>query len=381
MRLACLQENLKRGLALAGHAVAGRSSLPVLANILLATESGRLKLAGNNLEIGITALVGAKVDEDGAITIPAKLLSDLVGNLPNDTVELEVDPRTKTLTVTCRGTKASIKGLEADEFPAMLTFGNEPVLAYIPPELLRKVVGQVVVAAAAENTNPNPILQGVLIRLSGTQATFAAIDGYRLAVRTIELPEPVAHDAELVIPSKAMAELGRTLGDSETPIAMSITPNGGQVIFHSDTVDFVSRVIDGKFPDYERFVPPASNTSTRSVISTAEFSRAVKRIALFSQAAGNIVTLTMERGDGSEPGRLLLNANAAEIGESVEAISALIDGDDGKLALNVRYLQEALGAIDTDQVALETQTPNSPGVFRPIGGDEYLHLVMPMRIP
>lgn len=379
MRVACLQENLKRGLAIAGHAVAGRSTLPVLSNILLATESGRLKLAGNNLEIGITALVGAKVDEDGAITVPAKLLSDLIGNLPNDTVDLEVDVRTQTLTVICRGTKAAIKGIEADEFPTMPTVQAEAPLVMLPADLLREVIGQVVVAAAAEHTNP--ILQGVLIRIVGTRATFAAIDGYRLAVRSFELPEPARETVELVIPARAMLELGRTVGDSETPVSMYVTEKGGQVIFHTDTIDFVSRVIDGKFPDYERFVPPTSRDMTRSVINTGELLRAVKRIALFSQAAGNIVTLTMEPGDAGAPGRLTLNANAAEIGESVEQVDALIEGEGGKLALNVKYLQEALAAMASDQVALESQTPNSPGVFKPVGGPEYLHLVMPMRIP
>jgi DNA polymerase-3 subunit beta len=122
------------------------------------------------------------------------------------------------------------------------------------PELLREVIGQVVVAAAAEHTNP--ILQGVLIRLNGTQATFAAIDGYRLAVRSFDLPEPARQTLELVVPARAMLELARTVGDSDSPVALTVTSSGGQVIFHTDTVDFVSRVIEGKFPDYERFVPP-----------------------------------------------------------------------------------------------------------------------------
>jgi DNA polymerase-3 subunit beta len=120
---------------------------------------------------------------------------------------------------------------------------------------------------------------------------------------------------------------------------------------------------------------------TRSIINTAELLRAVKRIALFSQAAGNIVTLTMENSDSGGPGRLILNANAAEIGEAVEEVDALVEGEGGKLALNVRYLQEAINVMDSDQVVLESQTPNSPGVFKPVGGPEYLHLVMPMRIP
>ncbi|HEY1011457.1 MAG TPA: DNA polymerase III subunit beta [Herpetosiphonaceae bacterium] len=379
MRLACLQENLKRGLAIVSHAVASRSTLPVLSNILLSTENGRLRLAANNLEISITVLVGARIDEDGAVTVPAKLLTDLIGNLPNDTVELELDGRTQTLTVLCRGTKAAIKGIEADEFPAVpvIDAQAEP-LALLPPGMLREVIGQVALAAAAEHTNP--ILQGVLLRLSGTRATFAAIDGYRLAVRTIELPEPARETVDIVIPARALTELGRTLGDTDEPVAMLVTNNNSQVIFHTDMVDFVSRVIDGKFPDYERFVPQATPDTTRTVLTTDELLKAVKRVALFSQAAGNIVTLSME-GRAGQPGRLTLSATANEVGETLEQVDALLDGEGGKLALNVKYLQEALSVINSDQVALETQSPNSPGVFRPVGGPDYLHLVMPMRIP
>lgn len=379
MRLACLQENLKRGLAIVSHAVASRSTLPVLSNILLSTEDGRLRLAANNLEISITVLVGARIDEDGAVTVPAKLLTDLIGNLPNDTVELELDSRTQTLAVVCRGTKAAIKGIEADEFPAVpvIDAQAEP-LALLPPGILREVIGQVALAAAVEHTNP--ILQGVLLRLNGIHATFAAIDGYRLAVRTIELPEPARENIDIVIPARALTELGRTVGDADEPVAMLVTNNNSQVIFHTDMVDFVSRVIDGKFPDYERFVPQKTPDTTRTVLTTDELLKAVKRVALFSQAAGNIVTLSME-GRAGQPGHLTLSATANEVGETLEQVDALLDGEGGKLALNVKYLQEALSVINSDQVALETQSPNSPGVFRPVGGPDYLHLVMPMRIP
>ncbi len=380
MHFQCLQENLKRGLATVGHAVAGRSTLPVLSNILLKTQDGHLVLAANNLEIGITAIVGAKIDEDGAVTVPAKLLTDLVSNLPNDVVDIQLDDRTQSITVRCKGTKSVIKGIEADEFPAIpLADTSTAPLTVLSPDLFADVISQVAIATAQEHTNP--VLGGMLIRFAGSKATFAAIDGYRLAVRSIDLEVPVETDIDLIIPGRALIELARTIKGTDEPISVYSTANNSQVIFHTETMSFVSRVIDGKFPDYERFIPQLSDTSTRTILNVADLTRAIKRMSLFATAAGNIVTLTMQDScDDGTSGRLTLTATAAEVGDSIETVEGLIDGDGGKLALNIKYFQEAINAIDTTEVALESQSPGSPGVFKPVGGTDYLHLVMPMRI-
>ena len=377
MKLSCLQENLKRGLAVVGHAVAGKSTLPVLSNILLATDEGRLKLAATNLEIGITCWIGAKVDEEGAVTIPAKLLSDYVGGLPNDKISMALDARTQMLTVQCgREFVANMKGIESEEFPIIPTIEDRTPTVSFPPDVLREAIDQVAFAAANDDTRP--VLAGVLLRLKDDTATFAAADGFRLSVRTIALPEPVTEPMEVIIPSRTLTELSRIIGDTEGPVEVTVTASGGQILFHTEEMDLVSRLIEGKFPDFERIIP--SSYATRSILETQELAKAVKLASYFANASANIVKLTFESGGDLEPGKLTLSANAAEVGDNQSSLDVMITGEGGQLALNVRFLSEALSAMKTSQIALETQTAQSPGVFRPIGTEGFIHIVMPMTV-
>jgi DNA polymerase-3 subunit beta len=376
MKLSCLQENLKRALAIASHAVAGKSTLPVLSNVLLATDDGRLKLASTNLEIGITVWIGAKIDEEGAVTVPAKLLSDVVSGLPNDKITLELDPRTQTVHLTCARYEASIKGIEADEFPVIPTIADREPTASFPPDLLRETVDQVAFAAATDDTRP--VLAGVLMRMKGRTATFAAADGFRLALRTVELPEPVAEPIEVIVPARALLELARIVGDAESNVEITVTPSGGQILFHTESTDLVSRLIEGRYPDIERIIP--SSFATRTVLDTQELAKAVKLASFFASASSNIVRLTIESGGDLAPGKLTISANAAEVGENKGQLDGMVHGEGGQIALNVKFLGEALNAIKTPQIALETQTPQNPGVFKPVGADGYLHIVMPMTV-
>jgi DNA polymerase III subunit beta len=376
MKLSCLQENLKRGLAIASHAVASKSTLPVLSNVLLATDDGRLKIASTNLEVGITVWIGAKIDEEGAITIPAKLLSDVVGGLPNDKISLSLDSRTQTVNLTCARFEASIKGIEADEFPVIPTIADREPTASFPPDLLRETVDQVAFAAATDDTRP--VLAGVLMRLKGKSATFAAADGFRLAMRTIELPEPVAEPQDVIVPARALLELARIIGDVEGNVEVTVTPSGGQVLFHTESTDLVSRLIEGRYPDIERIIP--ASFVTRTVLETQELTKAVKLASYFATASSNIIRLTIESGGDLGPGKLTISANAAEVGDNKGVLDGMVHGEGGQIALNVKYLGEALGAIKTPQVALETQTPQNPGVFKPVGADGYIHIVMPMTV-
>ncbi len=375
MKLSCHQENLKRGLATVSHAVAGKSTLPILSNILLATDHGRLKLAATNLDIGITCWIGAQVQEEGAITIPARLLNDVVGNLPNDTITISLDSRTQAVNLTCARFTNNMKGIEADQFPPIPTVVDRPAIAALPASLLREAIDQVAFAAA--NDESRPVLAGVLMRLRGNEAIFAAADGFRLAKRTVNLPEPVPTSQEFIVPARALSELGRIIGDTET-VFLVLTPDGNQVLFHTESTDLVSRLIDGKFPDFERIIP--SNYATRAVLETQELAKAVKLASFFASASQNIARLTMEAGTDLSPGKLTISANAAEVGDNTGELDGMIHGEGGQIALNVKYLAEALNAIKTAQVSIETQTAQNPGVFKPIGQDGYVHLIMPMTI-
>ncbi len=377
MKIHCLQENLRRAISTVAKAVAARSTLPVLSNILISTVDGRVKFSATNLEIAISCIVGGKVDEEGAVTLPAKLLADLVNNLPNDKVTLQLDERTQAMTITCARTRATIKGIEADDFPSIPAFaeGTAPLLS-IDPKVLREVVAQVAIAAATEDNRP--VLQGVLVSIHGDQATFSATDGFRLATRAITLPAPLDEPQQLILPGRALLELARIVADADEPIQVSLTPTGGQMLFHTGAIDFVLRIIEGKFPDYQRIIP--QHHATRTIVATSELIQAVKRAALFAAGSGNVIKLTFEPGGDLRPGRLRLSANTAEVGDNIEEIDALIEGEGGQLALNARYLQDALSTMQSDQLAIETQSAASPGVFKPLGNEAYIHLTMPMSV-
>jgi DNA polymerase-3 subunit beta len=378
MKLSCLQENLKRGVAMVSHAVAGKSPLPVLSHILLATQEGQLQLAATDLEIGIKTRIGAKIEEEGAVTVPAKLFSDVIGSLPNDRVTLELDARTQTVTVTCARFTSNIKGIEADDFPPIPTIADRDPTISLAPEPLRQAIDQVAFAAASDESRP--VLTGVLMRMRDDNLVMAAADGFRLATRTLPLPQgtPVTDIREFIVPARALSELARIVGDAESEVAITVTPGGGQVLFHTDTVDLVSRLIDGNFPDFERIIP--AEHTTRTLLDTQELIKAVKLSSFFALQSQGVVKLVIEPGGEMGPGKLTISANAAEVGDNVGELDGMVTGEGGQLAMNVKFLNEALNAMKTAQVALETRTAQSPGVFKPVGQDDYLHVIMPMTI-
>jgi DNA polymerase-3 subunit beta len=206
----------------------------------------------------------------------------------------------------------------------------------------------------------------------------AAADGFRLATRVVATPEPIAQPVEFIVPARALAELSRIAGESQSPVSITIAPGGSQALFHTESTELVSRLIDGKFPDVERIIP--QQFATRTILETAELAKAVKLASYFANASQNVVKLTIEPGGELGPGRLVISANAAEVGDNTGEIDSMVHGEGGQIALNVKYLAELLSSVKTAQIALETQTPSSPGVFKPVGQDGYVHIIMPMSI-
>lgn len=378
MRISCLQENLARGLNIVGRAVAPRTAtLPVLTHVLLATDRGRLKIAATNLELGITCWIGAKVENEGAITVPARTFTDLVALLPADKVELDLNIRTQTLRVQSGRTDANIKGIDAQEFPIIPTFTGEGAAAYVEPAVLKKMIAQVVFAAATDESRPT--LTGVLTKLDHDRISMAATDGFRLSVRSDRLKEPVGEAHTILIPAKALAEVGRVLGDQEEPVAISVTPSHGQVLFHLNNVDVVAQLIDQKFPDYEPIIP--KKYDTRTIVNTADVLKACRQASIFARESLDTVRVLIKPGEELEPGKLAVMARADETGDNQSELEATVSGNEIEIGFNVKYLIEALSCVDTPQVAIETTQPRSPAVIRAIGEDNFLHLVMPMHLP
>ncbi|MEE9198489.1 MAG: DNA polymerase III subunit beta, partial [Dehalococcoidia bacterium] len=228
MKVSCLQENLSEGLSIVGRAVATRTTLPITSNVLIATDNGRLKLAATNLEIAITSWIGAKVEEEGMITIPARLLSEFVSSLPSEQIEMTLAPRSRSLNIKCARFEARISGAEAEEFPPIPTV-DEGMAIEIDPEVLRGAIHSVDFAAATEDSRP--VLTGVQMELKGDSLVLAAADGFRLAVHEASLGAPVPEDISVIIPAKTLSELKRLIGDQEDPVSLMVNPGKSQVLF------------------------------------------------------------------------------------------------------------------------------------------------------
>ena len=372
MRLSCLQENLSRGLSIVGRAVASRTTLPVTQNVLLATDQARLRLSATNLEIAISTWVGARVDQEGALTIPARLLTEFVNSLPSDRIDLEVQEQPRGLHLSCARFQARINGIDAEEFPPVPRV-EEGLVVSIGPQALRSAINQVVLAAATEDSRP--VLTGVKVDLDGDRITFAAADGFRLAVHTATLGEAVTEGASFIVPARTLNEVNRLLSDQDEPVEIVVAANQSQVLFRLKNVELVSQLIQGTFPDYGQLIP--TSYTTRTVVSTEEFRKAARAASIFARDGTGIVRIMVQPGS---PGTLQLMASSDEVGENSGELDAEVEGQEGRVAFNNRYLLDVLGVLQAEQVALEINTSSSPGVIRPVGSEGYVHVIMPMFV-
>lgn len=374
MKLSCLQENLHRGLAIVGRAVAAKSTLPITGNILLASDQSRLRLSATNLEIAITCWIGAKVEEEGAITVPARLLTDFVNSLPNDRIDLDSSVRSRALEVRCLRSQARINGLDAEDFPPIPTINDQPT-ARVDPAALKEAIGLVVFAAAADDSRP--VLAGVHCKFADEQLTLAAADGFRLSVKKLVLGAAVDEPVEVIVPAKTLGEVSRALSDQEDPVQIVVTPNRSQVLFRLASVEIVSQLIAGTFPNYAQLIP--ETYAGRSILAAGDFAKATRSASIFARDSNGIIRIQVTPGEDPAPGRMVVSARAEEVGDQVAELDVVVEGEPPKIAFNAKYLNEVLGVLN-GQIALETNTSSSPGVLRPVGSDDFVHVIMPMFV-
>lgn len=374
MKVSCLQENLARGLGIVSRAVSTRSTLPVLGNVLIATDEGRLKLSATNLEIVITCWIGAKIETEGATTVPARTLNDLVNALPPGKVELNLDTKTQTLHLASGRTEANVKGIDAQEFPLVPEAGENNRRA-IKTELFREMIGQVAFAAARDDARPT--LTGVLTRIENDEMMMAATDGFRLSVKRVELPGSVDEPFEVVIPARALNELARIVDDDTETIYISLPSGRNQVIFEMDNIVLVTQLIDGSFPDFQPIIP--QRFSTRTVLNSGEFAQACRMAEIFAREANHTARVHVEPGNELMPGYAMVEATSTETGNNVAQIDADVEGEEVDIAFNVRFMNQVLSVIDSAQIALETTKSTEPGVLKPVGKDDFIHIIMPMH--
>jgi DNA polymerase III subunit beta len=376
MKVHVKQQQLAHCVSMVSRAVSQRSTLPVLANILVKTDDGRLRLSATNLELGITSWIGARVEGEGAITVPSRTFTDLISNLPSENVTLTLDNSTQTLNVSCGASETNIKGIDAEEFPPI----PEPDLdGGVPLNVtnFKEMVQQVAFAASTDEARP--VLTGVLLKLDEDKITLAATDGFRISIREDTISNPISSPIEAIIPARALVELARILSGGEETLIMTFPPDRGQVIFHMDNLELATQLIEGSFPDFRAIIP--QNFKTHTLLSTSGLLKACKQAEIIAREGTNVARLNIiPETDEASPGTLEISAQSEQTGSSEVMVDASVDGVPLLVAFNVRFLREVLEVIKADNVWLETNAANTPGLIHPQGDEHFKHIIMPMHI-
>jgi len=364
MKVSVTQEKLAKALNLIKDIASSRNELPILNNILLRTDGGRLLIAGTNLEIASTQYIGAKIEDHGSITIPARLVSEFITNLPSGPVELET--KNEHLHITSGKFSSVINGVVADEYPELPTIDEKTAMQYeIDVEDLKKAIVQTKLAVSSDVTRA--VLTGVYWHNYEGSLYLAATDGYRLAEKRLIKSD---NEVSAIIPASTLAEVSKSVGDEKR---ITVLFDDSQVCFKTGDMEIVSRLIDGKFPDYRQLIP--STAETEIVIKKSDFSRVTKIAALFARESGGGITIT-----ASEENSLLsIHSIASELGENTSEATAKISAD-GQVTLNSRYLTEVLNIIDADEIVFSFNGKLSPCVIREqVKNPDYTHIIMPLK--
>jgi DNA polymerase-3 subunit beta len=388
MKLTVSQKNLSAALSIVGRAVSGRTTMPVLSNILLDATGDQLRLSATNREIGINCWIAAEVHEDGATTIPARLLAEYVNSLPPERIDMELAVRTQTIHLSCARFEANIKGIDAFEFPLLPTYQPESALpdsptvtgdAYaVDAKQVTETIDSVVFAASADESRPT--LTGIETTFTDGKLTMAATDGYRLSVRSCDVTMETEKNT-VVIPARSLAEVARIAGSSVGMINVVVSEKRNQILFSAtgggewQRVDVVSELIGARFPDYRATVPKSANTTT--VIPTADLLKAAKVALLFARDNANIIRCQVM----FDQQLLRLAAASAEMGNNASELPCAIEGDSIEMALDAKFLIDALSHIDTPKVILQTTQPTRPVMIMAGDGVDGYQLLMPMNPP
>jgi DNA polymerase III subunit beta len=366
MHLKCSHDHLLRAVQIVGRAISPRASMPILGNVLVETSKNGAKLAATDLELGIEAYVAGTVTEGGAVTLPARILTDIVTNLPEAPVEIVVAEGESKAIITSENVRFEILGLPATDFPLMPS-GEGNVVVTFDAGLLRTMIRQTSFAVSTDETRP--FLTGVYLVVEGEQGHLVATDGGRLAVRRAKMSGGRGK-VTAIVPSKTMAELVRVLGSVDGEVSLASHDN--QLIFSLSGMRFVSRLIAGQFPNYEQVIP--KEFKQRITVGTERLLRGVRRASITAKDSANVVRLNASEGT------LTISSNTPDVGKAQEDIEVRVEGDAIPVAFNAKFLMDALSNIDAPDVYFDLTGPLSPGALHPTDNSDYVYVLAPVRV-
>ena len=364
---------LAESLAIVGRAVGTHAALPILSNVLLCKEEGQLKLSSTDLTLGVSVWMDAAIDGDLSLTVPAKTLTDVVSSLAEPEIIFSTNGKPE-FSIKSGSYKGIVKGIEGSEFPAIPKFDVSEGIV-IGASSLKSMIQSVVFAASPDESRP--VLTGILVTLDGNAISMVAADGFRLAIRKAELSTSTGKK-QLIVPAAVLKETARILSAFKgEKVTLFIPPSGSQMVFRCEHIQLISQLIDGNFPDYNAIIPKAYKT--RTVLPTVELLKACKQAGIIAREASNVVRLHLQPG-GDQTGKVQVLAESDETGKSEVELVATVEGQELEIAFNVKFLLDALEAISSRNVVLETNAHNTPAIIRPAGEEDYQYLLMPMHL-
>lgn len=367
MKLICTQENLLKGLSTVAISTRKTSSLPILAHVLINAEEGNIRLTTTNLEIGTTCSIRGKVEEKGKIAVPVHLLLSYINNLPPLKMSLEKE-KENSLKISCENFEARIKCLDVSEFPIIPKIDSEP-FCQINSNVLREGLSQVVFSAAQDESRPE--LTGVYIKAEESQIRMAATDSYRLAEKIIKPETLIKATEEMIVPATTMQELARILSKEEGKVDFFTSEN--QIKFRINNTELISRLTEGKYPDYLKIIP--EKFSTKVKIDTEEFNSALKTANLFSKSDANEVEISVNKDEG----KVIISAESGQLGKSNSILNSEVEGKDETVIFNCRYILEGMSSISAEKIYFMLSGEMGPAAIKPVDDPSYIYIIMPIK--
>lgn len=367
MWVTCPQPVLVKAVQLVGRAISTRTTMPILGYVLMETKKDGIKLTATDLELAVQVEIDAEVKQGGQMTLPARIFTEIVGNLPAATVEIKAQEGGPQSQISCEASHFEILGLPASDFPALPRVDGEAV-GTVEADVVRMMINQTIFAVSADETRP--FLTGVYVVLDGAEARFVATDGGRLALRKVTLPQAVQQKLGVIVPAKALQELGRALAGVGGAVQLAMADN--QLVFAVAGLRVFSRLISGQFPNYQQVIPQEFKQRIR--VQTERLLRAVRRASITARDSANVVRLA------AKDKTLTITSNTPEVGKAREEVEVTAEGDSVEAAFNARYLIDCLNNIEADELFFELTGPLSPGAIRPAHHADYVYVLAPVRV-
>ncbi|HWY79711.1 MAG TPA: DNA polymerase III subunit beta [Candidatus Sulfotelmatobacter sp.] len=366
MKIDLLTPNLQQKLSFLNRAISTKNQLPVLLNILIETQGNAIKLSSTDLEIGIEVICPAKIEESGKTTVPARLFTELIASLTDDSLTMKtVDSKLEVVT---KRTKSVFQTVSGDEFPRLYEVKGEK-LAILSGKGIKKEFSSVVFSASQDTTRP--ALSGVLVRKEAQGFLLVATDGYRLSLRHYKVTESKTENASFIIPARVFREL-LAMKEDDADITVYVSKENNQVIFEQGETTLIGRLIDAEFPNFEKIIP--SDFSVSVSFDREELLKAVKICSVFARDSANIIKLSLTKN------HIVVSSGSSAVGENTVQVESMLSGEENEIAFNARYLLDVLGNVEEKEMSFDMIGPLNPGIFKIKDDESFLHLIMPIRV-